>query len=105
VDSSSQKKHGHMTLFVFKDSLLIIKAIITQSNLGGNKLQGIVSRIKQGLTQLDHVSLFHIKGNLNGEVDVWTKFSTSINLGTIMEYGVSNYFKSNQIIFFIISDY
>jgi hypothetical protein len=59
------KENGLGTLSIFGDSLLIIKEVITQSNPGGNKLQDIVSRIKQVLTHFDQVSLFHIKRNLN----------------------------------------
>ena len=54
------KENGLNTLYVFGDSLLIIKSVSTQSNLRGNKIEDIVSRNKQVLNTLElGISLLH----------------------------------------------
>jgi hypothetical protein len=85
------KENGLRTLFVFGDSLLIIKATIAQSKLGGNKLKSIVSRIKQALVHFDQVSCYYIKRGLNGKVDNWEKFTSSLNPRTLIKNGGINY--------------
>jgi len=64
--------------------MLMIKEVITQSNPGGINLQDIIVWIKWGFYQFYKVYIFQIRKDLNNEVDLWEKFSTSLKLGIIM---------------------
>jgi hypothetical protein len=80
------------SLSVFGDSILVIKAMIGQSNPKGSKLKLVISRIKQELTLFKRVSFFHIKQDLNDqEEDNWAKFAFELSPGTLFKNGVYDY--------------
>jgi ribonuclease HI len=83
------KEEGFRTLIALGDSMLVIKAMIDQANPRGNKLSTLISRIIQILSHFDQVSFYHIKRELNGEADHWTKVASSLSSGLLIKNGVS----------------
>jgi hypothetical protein len=67
--------------------MLVIKAMIGQSNRERSKLKTLPLRIKQELSLFEKISLFHHKLELNDKVDPWAKLAIEINPRTIINNG------------------
>jgi hypothetical protein len=70
---SIAKEENIRALLVFGDSMIIIKAMVGKSTPKGSKLKNIISIIKQKISYFVRFSFFHIKKDLNEEVDHWAK--------------------------------
>jgi len=67
--------------------MLVIKEMINKSNLEGYKLKTIISKIKEEVVLFKRVTFFHIKRDLNEEVDHWAKFTSELSLELRLKLG------------------
>jgi hypothetical protein len=68
--------------------MLVIKAMIDLANPGGSKLNSIIYQIKWTLPQFVHVLFYHIKREMNGEVEHWAKVASSLSPVVLNKNGV-----------------
>jgi ribonuclease HI len=83
-----KKEEGLKTLIILGDSMLVMRAMVGNSEPGRNALTILILRIHKILESFDEVTLFHIKRELNGIVDQWVKVASYLSLGSCIKSGV-----------------
>jgi hypothetical protein len=78
-------------MIVFGESTLIIKEMVDLGSPGGNKFNSIISPIKQILSYFEQVLFYHIKREMNGEVDHWEKVASYLGPIILNKNGVLIY--------------
>jgi hypothetical protein len=65
--------------------MLVIKAMLAQSNPMGNKLKNLISIIKRWLPPTGKVSFLHIRRDLNPKANQWAKIVVDLNPGILLK--------------------
>jgi len=69
---------GLQNLVVCGDSMMIIQALVKEPNVGGKFLSGVLFHSIEALKKFDKHSAFHIKWELNIEVDKLARMGTCL---------------------------
>jgi len=72
-------------LMILGDLMLVIKAMLAQSNPMGNKLKNLISIIKRWLPPTGKVSFLHIRRDLNPKANQWAKIVVDLNPGILLK--------------------
>jgi ribonuclease HI len=86
------KAMGIQKLTIFGDSMLVIRAIIKRNIIGNNVFIGIISHSLSLLVEFEVYNVFHIKRELNFEVDRWAKVGSNLEEGEILINGTKGRF-------------
>jgi ribonuclease HI len=70
---SLARSHMVSKLLIFNDSMLIIRAIINNKNIGGNFLFGTLLHSISLLKDFEYFLLFHVKHDLNNDAEKLAK--------------------------------
>jgi hypothetical protein len=82
---------GIQRIIILGDSMLVIQAIIKQSNVGNNLFIGTISHILSFLGEYDDYRAYHIMRDQNHLVDHWDKYGSGLGEGEIDVNGVKDY--------------
>jgi len=63
--------------------MIVIMIMIEKSIPKGHRLKNGIARIKQEANSFDKIPYFHIKQDLNEEVNHWEKQASSLKLGSL----------------------
>jgi ribonuclease HI len=78
---------GVRRIVICGDSMLVIRALVTQNIVGGNVFMGVLSRINALLKKFKAYSCFHIKRELNSDTDREAKEGAHLRIGVIKVNG------------------
>jgi len=73
------KRRRFKTNLVMGDLIMIIRVMVNQAMSGSNALSSLIQRKKSMVSGFDSISFFHIKREINGQVDYWAKVATSLD--------------------------
>jgi hypothetical protein len=87
-----QRQKEFRKITILGDSMLMIRAIIKQSDIGNKVFPGVISRTLSLLAEFEEYSAFHIKHEYNNEADQWEKHGSTLGEGEIIVNGERDFF-------------
>jgi ribonuclease HI len=86
------KAKGIQKIIILGDSMLMIRAIINQANIGSKVLPGVISCVISLLDGFGDYKVLHILHEHNSKADQWEKYGLTLEEGEIVVNGGRNYF-------------
>jgi ribonuclease HI len=69
---------GIQKIIILGDPILMIRAIINQTDIGTKVHPGVISRALNLLAEFEYYSVYHIRHQHNNEADKWAKYGSTL---------------------------